>query len=133
FEKILSAAHCHALAPYPGPQRCGRGSAAPYQECPFGRTLKPSAALKDPDNVANVLGQRKHAKVVTKVVETTDQHKNKKQKTIVEPALVIEPNARPLPSLLISVVLKWLRIRNLVALLVLKARLHWGLQPYKIR
>ncbi|KAF8532674.1 hypothetical protein JB92DRAFT_3138242 [Gautieria morchelliformis] len=66
----------------------------PIKSARSGRTLKPSATLKDPDIVANVLGQREHAKVVTKVVETTDQHKNKKQKTIVEPALVIDPNAR---------------------------------------
>ncbi|KAF8520991.1 hypothetical protein JB92DRAFT_3141381 [Gautieria morchelliformis] len=39
----------------------------PIKSARSGRTLKPSAALKEPDNVAN---------------------------TIVEPALVIEPNAR---------------------------------------
>ena len=58
-----------------------------------GQTLKPSAQLKDTDNVANVLSQQKYPKMATKVVET-DKHKNKKQKTIVEPALVTEPNAR---------------------------------------
>jgi hypothetical protein len=54
-------------------------------------TLKPSTLLKDPDNVANVPSQRKHVKVATKVVDT-DQHMNKKQKTIDEPALVTKPN-----------------------------------------
>ena len=59
----------------------------------LGWTLKPSAWLKDPDNVANVFSQQKHPKIATKVVET-DQHKNKKQKNIVEPALITDLNAR---------------------------------------
>jgi hypothetical protein len=64
----------------------------PIKSVRSGRTLKPSALLTDPDNVANVPGQRKHVKA-TKVVDT-DQHKNKKQKTIDEPALVTKPSAK---------------------------------------
>ncbi|KAF8505136.1 hypothetical protein JB92DRAFT_2833130 [Gautieria morchelliformis] len=60
----------------------------------LGRMLKPSALLKDPDNVANIPVPEKHTMVVTTVVDY-DQHKKKRKKPIAEPSLVSEPNVRP--------------------------------------